>query len=238
MDDPVLGITLPRLAVAFVPALVVLGILFKWNLNSRTALYALVRMLAQLVMIGYLLAFIFGTNHSSVVVAVLTVMVAAACWISLRPLEHKNSRLYRNALAAIAVGGLPTLFVVTGLVLNLEPWFMPRYMVPLAGMIFAGSMNSVSLAAERFEAESRSGQPYDIARHLSLRAALIPVINSLFAVGLVSLPGMMTGQILARTSPLIAARYQIVVMCMLFGASGISAAAYLSLAGRGNRPVR
>jgi putative ABC transport system permease protein len=230
VDDPVLAISLPRLALAFVPALVVLAVIFKWTLNSRTALYALSRMLVQLVMIGYLLAFIFGTSHGVVVVGVLVVMMTAACWISLRPVRTKTPRLYRNAMIAIIVGGVPTLVLVTGLVLRLDPWFLPRYMIPLAGMIFAGSMNSVSLAAERFEAESQAGQPCRIAQRLSFQAALIPVINSLFAVGIVSLPGMMTGQILAGSSPLIAARYQIVVMCMLFGASGVSAAVYLALA--------
>ena len=230
MEDPVLDISLWRLAVAFVPALVVMGIMSRWTLSAGTAAYALSRMLIQLVLIGYFLIFIFGTNHGVVVVSVLTVMLGAACWISLRPLRNKNSRLYGNALIAIVVAGLPTLFLVTGLVLGLDPWFLPRYMIPLAGMIFASSMNSVSLAAERFEAESRAGQPYDVAKRLSFQAALIPVINSLFAVGLVSFPGMMTGQILAGSSPVVAARYQIVVMCMLFGASGMSAAIYLALA--------
>jgi putative ABC transport system permease protein len=65
-----------------------------------------------------------------------------------------------------------------------------------------------------------------------LQAALIPITNSLFAVGLVALPGMMTGQILSGISPLVAAKYQIVVMTMLFGTSGISAALYMVLANR------
>jgi putative ABC transport system permease protein len=104
--------------------------------------------------------------------------------------------------------------------------------VPLAGMIFAGSMNAVSLAAERFQSEYERGTPYPDARRIALRAALIPITNSLFAVGLVALPGMMTGQILSGISPLIAAKYQIVVMTMLFGASGISAAIYIVLANR------
>ena len=230
MEDPVLTISLPRLAIAFVPALLAVGIMSWWSLGSRTGIYALTRMLLQLAIIGYLLTYIFGTNNSLIVVCVLIVMLAAACWISLRPLQRKDTGLYANAFAAIAVGGILTLFLITGLVLELEPWFLPRYMIPLAGMIFASSMNAVSLAAERLESESVSGVPYEAARQASLKAALIPVINSLFAVGLVSLPGMMTGQILAGASPLLAARYQIVVMCMLFGASGISAALYLTLA--------
>ena len=79
-----------------------------------------------------------------VVIGVLTVMLSVACWISLRPLREKNPRLYGDAFIAILVGGVPTLFLVTGLVLRLDPWFLPRYMIPLAGMIFSGAMNSVT----------------------------------------------------------------------------------------------
>ena len=97
-------------------------------------------------------------------------------------------------------------------------------------MIFANAMNAVSLAAERFAAERSDGTDYATARNAAFQTALIPLINSLLAVGLVSLPGMMTGQILSGVSPLLASRYQIVVMCMIFGSSGISAACYLYLA--------
>jgi len=117
-------------------------------------------------------------------------------------------------------------------VIDIDPWFLPRYMVPLAGMVFAGSMNAVSLAAERLESELARSVEFTEARATALNASLIPLINSLFAVGLVSLPGMMTGQILSGVSPIVAAKYQIVVMCMLFGASGMSATIYLSLAKR------
>jgi putative ABC transport system permease protein len=102
-------------------------------------------------------------------------------------------------------------------------------MIPLAGMIFASSMNGVSLAAERLAAEMERGVSYLKSRGIALRAALIPITNSLFAVGLVSLPGMMTGQILSGISPLIAVRYQIMVMCMIFSAVGFSTAFFLIL---------
>jgi len=115
-------------------------------------------------------------------------------------------------------------------VLAMDPWYLPSYMIPLAGMIFANAMNSVSLAGERLEAELDRGVSYERARVIALQTSLIPITNSLFAVGLVSLPGMMTGQILSGVSPFIAARYQIMVMCMLFGSAGISSASFLVLA--------
>ena len=101
-------------------------------------------------------------------------------------------------------------------------------MIPLAGMIFANAMTAVSLAAERFNAELAHDTSWNEARVIAFHAAMIPVINSLFAVGLVSLPGMMTGQILSGVSPMIAARYQIVVMCMIFASAGISTAIFLA----------
>jgi putative ABC transport system permease protein len=106
----------------------------------------------------------------------------------------------------------------------LPRWFEPRFVVPLAGMIFANSMNTLSLAAER----SREVD-YENARRIALDAALIPQINALLAVGLVSLPGMMTGQILSGVDPMVAVRYQIMVMCMTFGSAGLGAACYLGL---------
>ena len=230
MEDPILTITLPRLVISFVPAVAVVGIMWWWALSAGTAVYGLARMLIQLLMIGFLLTLIFETDQALVVSAVLAVMLLVAAWIAMRPLAAKARRQYGLALIAIAVGGISTLSLITGLVLNLDPWFMPRYMVPIAGMIFAGSMNAVSLAAERFASEREAGNPAEQARRSAMEAALIPVMNSLFAVGLVSLPGMMTGQILAGTSPLVAVRYQVVVMCMLFGAAGLSVAIYLALA--------
>ncbi|MEC9313790.1 MAG: ABC transporter permease, partial [Pseudomonadota bacterium] len=100
---------------------------------------------------------------------------------------------------------------------------------PLAGMIFANSMNSVSLAAERLAAELSRNLDFRQARNEAFQAAFIPTINSMLAVGLVSLPGMMTGQILSGVSPTVAAHYQIVVMCMIFASAGLSTALFLQI---------
>ena len=232
MNTSVQSIPLTGLILAFIPTLIVLSILFRWSLNARTALYAVIRMLVQLLLIGYLLIYIFNADHPGVIVSVVTVMLVAASWIALRPLKNKLPHLYWKALGSIFLGGIPTLVLVTQVVLAIHPWFLPRYFIPLAGMILASCMNTLSVAAERFEAECANATPYIAARNIALQAALIPVTNSLFAVGLVSLPGMMTGQILSGISPLVAAQYQIVVMCMIFGASGMSATFYLILAKR------
>jgi len=111
-------------------------------------------------------------------------------------------------------------------------WFDPKVVIPLAGMVFANSMNAVSIAAERFHGEQSNGAAFTQARATAYRAALIPIINSLFAVGLVSLPGMMTGQILSGVDPLIAVRYQMMVMLMILGSAGISVGVYLAMTTR------
>jgi len=189
-------------------------------------------MLVQLLMIGYVLIYIFDADHWGVIVGVLIVMLVAASWIAVRTVESPGPRTYLSALIAVSISGVPVLALVTQVVIDVEPWFKPRYVVPLAGMIFSGSMTAISIAAERLAAELKTGRSWIDARRTAFDAAMIPVMNSLFAVGLVSLPGMMTGQVLSGVSPLIAAKYQIVVMTMLFGAAGIAAAIYLVLEGR------
>jgi len=227
VNETVQTVSWAGLAIAFLPAAAVVLILLRWSLSVGTALYAFARMFLQLLLIGYVLTYIFETEHFLLVGAVLTVMLIVSSWIALRPLQEKSRAMYFKTLAAVSLGGLLTLALVTQLVLDIEPWYAPRFIVPLAGMIFASAMNSVSISAERYEAERARGADYYAARNIALQTCLIPLLNTLFAVGLVALPGMMTGQILAGVSPLIAARYQIVVMCMLFGSSGLAAAFYL-----------
>ncbi len=216
-----------NLSLAFIPVAIVLVIIWKWGVGHKSSIYAVFRMLIQLFLIGYFLLYIFETDSSSIVLAVLAVMLFTASWIALRTVKIPRKILYGKSFLSIFLGGTTILILVTQGVLNLQPWYLPSYMIPLAGMIFANAMNSVSLAGERLEAELNREIPYSEARNIALRASLIPITNSLFAVGLVSIPGMMTGQILSGVSPLIAARYQIMVMCMVFGAAGISSAIFL-----------
>jgi putative ABC transport system permease protein len=227
MGPSVESLPLARLLLIFIPVLLVVLIQWRWSLSAGTTIYAVVRMLSQLLVIGYVLVFLFRSDSPLVVSAVLLVMITVASWIALRPLGDQRPRLYWVSVAAITVGSLPVLILATQVVININPWYEPRYLIPLAGMIFANTMNSVSIAAERYHAELGTGHEFAQARQHAFQAAMNPLINSLLAVGLVSLPGMMTGQVLSGVSPLIAARYQILVMCMLFGASGIGTVCFL-----------
>ncbi len=229
-SESIATISLFNLALAFVPVAAALTILIWWSLNAGKAIYALSRMLIQLMLIGYFLTFIFESDSGYVVVGVLAIMVFSSSWIALGTVPERRKQLYRYALLAIIPGGGITLFFISQIVLELSPWYWPQYLIPLAGMIFANAMNSVSLSAERITTELSHGASYKEARNTALQTSLIPVFNSLFAVGLVSLPGMMTGQILSGVSPLIAVRYQIMVMCMIFASSVICSALFMMLA--------
>lgn len=225
-------ISLFRLSFAFVPVVITLLILWRWSLGVSKASYAVLRMLAQLMLIGYVLNYMFTAKSPWLVLAIIVSMLLIASWISLSVVQARRRSLMLYTCMAIFIGGASSLALMTQVVLNLSPWYQPQVLIPLAGMVFANCMNSVSLAAERYSAELQQGVARLDARHTAMNAAMIPMINSLFAVGLVSLPGMMTGQILSGVEPLIAARYQIMVMCMVFGSGGIAAACFLLLADR------
>ena len=221
-----LNIPLTNLTLAFIPVLVVLIIIWRWNIGIKSSLYAIFRMIIQLLLIGYVLTYIFETNSNYIVISVLSIMLVSASWISLRTTSLPRRILLLNAINAILIGGVSVLIIMTQGVLMIDPWYEPSFMIPLAGMIFANCMNGISLAAERLESELNQGKSFSEAKVIALKTSLIPITNMLLAVGLVSLPGMMTGQILSGVSPMIAVRYQIMVMCMVFGSTGVSVAVF------------
>ena len=229
MEKTINIIELPQLALAFIPVLVVIFIQFSWALPQKRTLHALARMLIQLLLVGFFLSYIFESNSAWLVLVLLVVMVLFSSWIALNNIEAPKRQLFQRAVLAISLSAILTLLIITQGVLQLSPWYHAQTLIPLAGMVFASSMNSISLSGERFYAELANDVSYKQARNIAFQASMIPNVNALLAVGIVSLPGMMTGQILSGVSPFIAARYQIMVMCMIFASAGISSAYFLYL---------
>ena len=227
MTDSVTIISLSKLSIIFIPVSLVIIIQYSISTEWKNSFYAIIRMLSQLIMIGYILSYIFSSDNYLIILCILILMISLASWIALGVVFEQRKKLYLSAFISILFGGGFPLFLVSHYLLQLEPWYMPRYIIPLAGMIFASSMNGISLAIDRLIAELRKNINYDDAKAIALKTALIPITNSLFAVGLVSIPGMMTGQILSGVSPIIAVRYQIMVMCMIYSAVGISSYLFL-----------
>ena len=218
-----------ELSLVFIPTIFLLAIISRWGIKGSLGIYANIRMVLQLLLMGYILTYVFEISQPIIIILVIILMVAVSAWIALRSIEEKSVKIYLKFFISIGLPGLILLGLVTQLVLKMQTWFEPSLVIPIAGMIFANSMNTVSLAAERFESEFKQEKDYIKARRIALDASLIPQINSLFAVGLVALPGMMTGQILSGVDPIIAVRYQIMVMWMTFGSGGLASVLYLTL---------
>jgi len=229
MTNSISIIPISSLLFVMIPVVLVLWVQYKWSLNYKEGIYAVSRMLAQLLIVGYFLGYIFNASQAWIIVLMLSVMLVSSSWIALRSVKQSRKQYYFFVLFSLTMGSVSTLILVTQGVLDFSPWYKPQYMIPLAGMIFSNSMNSVSLAAERYFEEIGREVDSIKARNIAYKTAMIPITNSLFAVGLVSLPGMMTGQILSGVDPLIAVRYQIMVMAMIFGSGGISSAVFLYL---------
>lgn len=233
-------ITLPRLLIALGLILVAMVVSRRAKLGLEKDLaWGAFRAAAQLLAIGYVLLLLFRNESPWWVLSALSGMILVAAWTSARRVEHGPGAraLLPAALAAIAAGSAVALVPVFVLIVPPHPWFEARYLVPIGGMMIANAMNVVALVFERVFQLAHTEAP-QIEQLLALgatprqalasqvqtalRAAMIPTINGLLTVGLVALPGMMTGQILSGIAPESAVRYQIVIMYQLVVVAAVS----------------
>lgn len=210
------------LSIAILMTLGVLGISWWIAGPVKDLSVSIARMVIQLIAIGYVLTYIFSHKDDWLIILILGIMLSVASWISLRPIVDYRKKMWISVMGALAIGALIPLFILIFFILKLHPWYQPKYVIPIAGMVISNGMNAVSLALDRFIHEMERHQDFCKARTIAFRTSMIPNINMLMAVGLVSLPGMMTGQILAGASPLVAVRYQIVIMCMVLVSAAVS----------------
>ena len=222
-------ITLSRLAICFVPVFAFLVWLGYDRRPLRPTLLGLARMTIQLLAVGYVLVFLFETTRPWLTLSVLTVMGVVASTIAIRTSQSFEWERLATVGFCLLVTTLATLGIVLVFVLDVWPWQEPRTVIPLAGMTLSSAMNAISLAIERFDAAISDSGDAQVAANKALDTALIPMTNSLMAVGVVSIPGMMTGQVLAGVPPLIAARYQIMIMCLLFASAGLATKLFLTI---------
>jgi putative ABC transport system permease protein len=218
---------------------VVIGLSMWQNLGiHRSIIIASLRTVIQLIAIGYILGWVFQLDQWPLVVVVLLIMIAVAAQ-TIYSQQRKSVRrgTFPGIIASLFIGSVITLVVVQYLVIGIRPWYDPQYLIPIAGMIFGNALTAMALCLSTFtdalkdnadEIEQRlalgATRRQAAARHIksALRAALMPIINSMMVVGLVQLPGMMTGQILSGIDPVMAVKYQIVVMFMILTANGLT----------------
>lgn len=217
-----------NLILCFLPFILILFLFYRFSLDWKELIYGSVRMLGQLIGVGYLLKYIFEKNEALWSLSVVLIMLILASWISLRSFKSKRKILFLSSLQALAIGSFPVLFWTTVIVLPGERWQDPTFLIPLTGIFISNSMNAIGIAVERYFSEI-GHRTFEEARRHAFQASLIRDVNTFFAVGVVSLPGLMTGQILSGVDPLIAVRYQIVIMTMVITSSGLSVASFLFL---------
>ncbi|MGE5547979.1 MAG: ABC transporter permease [Solirubrobacterales bacterium] len=200
------------------------------------------RMVVQLLLVGLVLKGLFATKSLALTAAVALAMVLFAGHEILARQERRLSGWWAYGLgtgAMLVAASVVTVFALTTQ-LRPDPWYDPRYAVPLLGMVLGNTMTGISLGLntltndltlQRGAVEARLALGYDrrVATlpqlRRALRSALMPIVNSMAATGLVSLPGMMTGQILAGVEPVEAVKYQILIMFLIAGGTGLGAVA-------------
>lgn len=220
------------LALALVAVAVVVSRVRKLELE-KDVVVATARSFVQLLAVGYVLEYVFD-GHGWLTVVALAVMVATATWTAARRARHVPGAA-AVSLASIAVASVGTLGVL--LALDVVP-AGPRAVLPLGSMVISNAMVTTALvltrlrddlAASRREVEARLSLGQTSAEaagpwlRSALRTGLLPIVDNTKVVGLVALPGAMTGMILAGASPIAAIRLQLVVMYMILGGNAFAA---------------
>ncbi len=214
---------------------------------TRTLILAAARCVLQLGAIGLVLRQIFGMKNPVLVISWLLLMLFFAAREATRRSKKRYQGILLDSLLTMTASSLIAGGLVTQVVIRSDPWYDPQYTIPIFGMIFGNSLNGISLGLERLMDYVR-GRAQEIelllafgatreealreGAKMAVRTGMIPIINNMTVAGIVSLPGMMTGQIIAGASPIQAVSYQIVIMFMIAASNAIGTMTISRLAGR------
>jgi putative ABC transport system permease protein len=245
-------ISLTPLDLSLAAGLVGVLTLISWSMHLHLGgqlMIAAVRMTVQLLLIGFVLKALFSYVHLGWMSLTAAVMLLAAGREVVGRQKRRFAGLWGYGMGTLSM--FISSFTITILALTViigpEPWYQPRYAIPLLGMLLGNTMNGIAIGMDRLtgsawdlratiEARLMLGDPWHKAiesiRRESIRSGMIPIINSMMAAGLVSLPGMMTGQILGGNPPLEAVNYQILVMFLIAGGTGLGTVTAVWLASR------
>jgi putative ABC transport system permease protein len=225
--------------VGFAALLICVNAAISYSLQlgmGKTLLIASARTVGQLLLIGLVLEWVFQVQRWYIVVLLMSLMTLIAGITAVQRNERRFRGIWLNTIVSIWAGSWIITAYAVLIVVNVDPWYRPQYVVPLLGMILGNSMTGTSvglatltdsLANQRDQVEAaltlgatrwEAAQPP--VRH-AIRTGMIPIINMMMIVGLVSLPGMMTGQLLSGTSPIEAVKYQIVIMFLIASATAL-----------------
>jgi putative ABC transport system permease protein len=238
MDTSYLELTYGQVALAAMLILVNVAISATLRLGlARSLVVASVRTVVQLLLIGLVLKWVFHVERWYIVLGLLAIMTTVAGVTAVQRNHRRYQGIWLDTLISIwASSWIIGAFAVFAVMNGIDKWYQPQYAIPLLGMILGNALNGASiglgaftetlvtrraevdtllaLGATRWEA---CRQP---AQH-AIRTGMTPIINSMMVVGIVSLPGMMTGQLLSGVAPIQAVRYQIVIMFLLGAATAL-----------------
>jgi len=195
------------------------------------------RVFVQLILVGHILHWVFNLNSPLPVLAVVAVMTAVAGYSAAKRADLPGLRVILLATGVIGLSSLALSAFVFYLIIGITPYYNPAYVVPIMGMALNGAMNSLSVGARALDRGIRDGRERieaalsvgatswqasgDIVRN-ALKQAMVPTINGLMTAGIVQLPGMMTGQIIAGVDPVLAVRYQVVIFYLLTSVTALA----------------
>jgi putative ABC transport system permease protein len=238
------------LSLAAVLVLLLAGLSLRLDLRlERPLLIAAARTTVQLLLVGLVLKALFGHAELHWVLLMTTVMLAAAGREVMARQHHRLAGWWGYGVGALSmfISSFTVTVLALAVVIQPQPVYAPQYAIPLLGMLLGNTMNGIALAMDRITSGARQQRElieqrlmlgHDVSeatrdlRREALRTGTIPMINSMAAAGIVSLPGMMTGQILAGTPPVEAVKYQILIMFLITAGSGFGTMAAVWLGSR------
>jgi putative ABC transport system permease protein len=232
-----LGVDQVALAAALIVVNGAISVALRIGLE-RSLLVASLRTIVQLLLIGLVLRWVFAAEQWYVVVALAAIMTSIAAVTATQRCQRRYPGIWLDTLLSIWTSSwLVTAYALFAVVREMDSWYQPQYAVPLMGMILGNTLNGVSLGLVSFT-ESMVTRRDEVETLLALgatrreaalapmrdaiRTGMTPIINAMMVVGLVSLPGMMTGQLLSGVPPLEAVRYQIMIMFLVAAATSLS----------------
>ncbi|WP_282171733.1 ABC transporter permease [Cytobacillus firmus] len=245
-NSSIIDIELWRLISAYLFVLLLI-LIFKVRGIARQKMLAMAafRMTLQLVIAGYVLTYLFELSNPFLTLGVICIMEGFAIYTIYKQAGIRLSVSLKKTIAISMITGTAfCLIFFNFVVIHFEPWYDPRYFIPIAGMIIGNSMTGITLSVKELlnsfttqrdmiegalmlGAEPKTAvKPY--VNH-SFDSAVLPTINNMLGMGIIFLPGMMTGQILSGVSPLLAIEYQIVILLGILGSVGLSVILFILL---------
>jgi len=244
--DGVIELQLWQMAAAYIFVVILLLIVRTRGISrEKEILVSSIRMTVQLVLVGYILVYLFNHIHPINTIIVIVVMEGFAIHNIYKRTKTKLSKALKKIIAiSMIIGTLSSLVYFLLVVINLSPWYDPRYFIPIAGMLIGNSMTGISLGVTRLvdgmhsekhlveSALMLGSTPKMAAKQIvdnAFDSAILPTINSMVGMGIVFLPGMMTGQILSGISPVTAIEYQIAIMLGILGSVALTVILFVQL---------